>query len=101
MTKYEEISVKVKVLAQLFARLCLPYRRFICEVAYVISFIRTTYSRFTSIMIKRSSYCALLGDNKCEVELAVASARFSPSGSIILPVRVLYSKGRFNEHPKI
>jgi hypothetical protein len=48
----------------------------ICEVAYVISFICTTYSRFTSTMFKRSRYLLLLGDSKCAVELAGTSARF-------------------------
>jgi hypothetical protein len=73
----------------------------ICEIAYVILFTRTTYSRFTSTPIKRSRFLILLEDSKYVVELAYVSARFSPSGSIILPVGVFYGKGRFNENPKI
>jgi hypothetical protein len=71
----------------------LSFMPMVCENAYVKSFIRTTYSRFTRTTVKRSRISTLLRDSKCAVELAVASARFSPSGSIILPVRVFYGKG--------
>jgi hypothetical protein len=58
---------------------------FICEVDYVLTFIRTANSRFTSTTIKRNRQFLLLRDSKYTVELAVASARFMPSGHIILP----------------
>jgi hypothetical protein len=56
----------------------------ICEDAYIISFICTTYSRFTSTTIKKSRHLTLLRDSKYVVELAVASARYKPSGHTIL-----------------
>jgi hypothetical protein len=61
---------------------------FVCEVAYVIFPLRTTYSRFTSTPPKRSRFIILLEDSKYVVELACVSARFLPLGPIVLPIRV-------------
>jgi hypothetical protein len=87
---------------QLFGGICLHINVLsVCEYAYVIVFIHTTYSRFTSTTIKKSRFCTLLRDGKYVVELAVASARFMPLGPIVLLMRVFYGKGCFHENPEI
>jgi hypothetical protein len=62
---------------------------FVCEIAYVILPVRTTYSRFTSTTPKRSRPFTLPKDSKYVVELAVISARFKPSGLTLPPYRSL------------
>jgi hypothetical protein len=73
---------------------------FFWEDAYVSSFTHTTYSRFTSAPIKRSRFIIPLEDSEYVVELAYVSARFSPLGPIVIPLRILYGKGCFRKNPK-
>jgi hypothetical protein len=97
MAQYEEIYAKRKDCSHLSKHIMSHMVSVFCEIAYVLSFIRTTYSRFTSTTIKRSRFFPLLRDSKGAVELAVASTRFKPSGQPIPSMEVYQEKGSFYE----
>jgi hypothetical protein len=74
---------------------------FVCEIAYVILPLRTTYSRFTSTTSKRDIPFILPRDIKYAVELAVISARFSPSGQPVSHGGLIKTRRAFTKTLKI